>query len=109
MKREPRWVFSSTGTSPSEAEDEQSDAEDGGHSVPEQGGGPAGAEGETEPEGSSQGQQLAGHEIHLEWGEKIKKGQNKVEYFNTKQMSQIHQWESDFGVLFSSFWLIFLG
>lgn len=52
-------------TLPSEAEDEEGDAEDGGHSVPEQGGGPAGTEVEPEPEGSSQGQQLAGHKIHL--------------------------------------------
>lgn len=55
----------STGTLPSEAEDEKGHAEDGGHSVPGQGGGPAGTEVETEPEGSGQGKQLAGHKIHL--------------------------------------------
>ena len=56
----------STGTLPSEAEDEKGGAKEGGHSVPERGGGPSGTEVETEPEGSSQGQQLACHKIDLE-------------------------------------------
>lgn len=55
-------------TVPSKAEDEQGDAQEGGHSVPDQGAGMAGTEVETKPEGSGQGKQLTGQKIHLRWG-----------------------------------------
>lgn len=54
-------------TVPSKAEDEQGDAEEGGHGVPDQGAGMAGTEVETKPEGSSQGKQLTRQKIHLRW------------------------------------------
>lgn len=59
-----------TGSLPAEAEDEEGRANDGGHGVSEQGGGPAGAQVETEPEGSGQGKQLACHKVHLGGGQR---------------------------------------
>lgn len=59
-----------TGCLPAEAEDEKGRANDGGHGVSQQGGGPAGTEVETEPEGSGQGQQLACDEVHLRGGQR---------------------------------------
>lgn len=64
-KKSASLCLNCTGTLPSKAEEEKGNAEDGGHSVPDHGGGPAGTEVEPEPEGSSQGQQLACHKIHL--------------------------------------------
>lgn len=93
--------MNSAGTLPSEAEEEKGAAEDGGHSVPGSGGGPAGTEVETEPEGNSQGQQLACHKIHLEWEKKKLLGlkiQSKILIHNNWHHTQIHQWESDYGV-----------
>lgn len=57
--------LNASGALPSEAEGERGHAKDGGHSVPGQGGGPAGTEVETEPEASGQSQQLTCHKIHL--------------------------------------------
>lgn len=59
-----------TGSLPAEAEDEEGRADDGGHGVSEPGGGPAGTEVETEPEGSGQGTQLACHKVHLRGGQR---------------------------------------
>lgn len=53
-------------TLPSKAEDEEGNAKEGGHSMPDQGSAAAGAEVETEPEGSSQGKQLTRQKIHLD-------------------------------------------
>ncbi|TNN79968.1 Transmembrane protein 65 [Liparis tanakae] len=50
---------------PSKAEDEKDDAQEGGHSVPDQGIGMARTEVETKPEGSRQAKQLARQKIHL--------------------------------------------
>lgn len=59
-----------TGSLPAEAEDEKGRADGGGHGVSEPGGGPAGTEVETEPEGSGQGTQLACHKVHLRGGQR---------------------------------------
>lgn len=58
------WLYQAA--LPSEAEDEEGDAKEGGHSMPDQGSAAAGAEVETEPEGSSQGKQLTRQKIHLD-------------------------------------------
>lgn len=108
-KKSASLCLNSTGTLPSEAEDEKGHAEDGGHSVPEQGGGPAGTEVETEAEGSSQAQQLTCHKIHLQRQKKKRlaglKMKSNIWIQNKCHLTQIHQWESDYGVkLLLTFW-----
>lgn len=55
---------------PSKAEDEKGNAEEGGHSMPDQRVGVARTEVETKPEGGGQGKQLTCQKIHLCGGDR---------------------------------------
>lgn len=54
-------------TAPSEAEEEKSDSQERGDSMPDHGARMVRTEVETKPEGSKQSKQLAGQEVHLDW------------------------------------------
>lgn len=82
------WDENTTATLPAKAEDEKGHANGGGHGVPDQGGGPAGTEVETEPEGGSQGQQLACHKVHLSGRKCMFMGLNIQVQYNIKQLAE---------------------